>query len=85
MTLLEVRDLVKHYGAGGMFRAAARPVRQDGGIMGRQVASDPSANTEPCGAHMLGHVADRLSFSHQQHRLDPAIQPRFAGRRQRTL
>src|SRR6185436_7890818 len=25
--------------------AAARPVRQDGGIMGRQVASDPSANT----------------------------------------
>jgi hypothetical protein len=34
---------------------------------------------------MLGHVADRLSFSHQQHRLDPAIQPRFAGRRQRTL
>src|SRR3954452_9609160 len=26
--------------------SAARPVRQDGGIMGRQVASDPPANTD---------------------------------------
>jgi len=63
----------------------ARPVRQGGGIMGRQGAFDPPANTEPRGAHALGRVADRLSFSDQQPRLDPAIQPRFADRRQRTL
>jgi hypothetical protein len=49
--------------------------------MGRQIAFDPPANTEPWGAYASGRLTDRLSFSYQQHRLDPAIQPRFAGRR----
>src|SRR5215213_7491952 len=63
----------------------ARLVRQGGGIMGRQVAFDPPANTEPRGAHAPGRLTDRLSFSYQQHRLNPAIQPCLAGHRQRTL
>jgi len=65
--------------------AAAWPVRQGGGIMGRQVAFDPPANTEPRGAHAPGRLADRLSFGDQQHRPDPAIQPCLADHRQRTL
>ncbi|MBA3521821.1 MAG: ABC transporter ATP-binding protein, partial [Gemmatimonadales bacterium] len=32
MTLLQVRDLVKHYHAGGMFRASAPPVRAVDGV-----------------------------------------------------
>jgi hypothetical protein len=68
-----------------MWSSAARSVRQGGGIMGRQVAFDPPANTEPRGAHASGRLTDRLSCSDQQHRLDPAIQPRLAGHRQRTL
>src|SRR4051812_854629 len=63
----------------------ARPVRQGVSIMGRQVAFDPPANTEPRGADAPGRLTDRLSFSYQQYCLDPAIQPRFEGRRQRTL
>ena len=32
MTLLRVRDLVKHYQAGGLFRAGAPPVRAVEGV-----------------------------------------------------
>ena len=32
MTLLQVRDLVKHYESGGLFRAAAAPVRAVQGV-----------------------------------------------------
>src|SRR4051794_9556439 len=53
--------------------SAARSVHQSGGIMGRQVAFGPPANTEPRGAYAPGRLTDRLSLSHQQHRLDPAI------------
>jgi hypothetical protein len=61
-----------------MRSAAALSIRQGGGIMGRQVAFDPPANTEPRGAHAPGRLTDRLSFSYQQHRLGSAIQPRLA-------
>jgi len=56
-----------------VWSSAARSVRQGGGIMRRQVAFGPPANTEPRGAYAPGRLTDRLSFSDQQHRLDPAI------------
>src|SRR3954462_891320 len=58
---------------GRVWSSAARSVRQGGGIMGRQVAFGPPANTEPRGVYAPGRLTDRLSFSDQQHRLDPAI------------
>ena len=62
MTLLQVRDLVKHYEAGGLFRAAAPPVRAVQGVSLDVAQGETLAlvGESGCGKSSVGRTILRL-------------------------
>ena len=62
MTLLEVRGLVKHYSAGGLFRAAERPVRAVDGVSFDVARGETLAlvGESGCGKSSVGRTVIRL-------------------------
>ncbi|MGI9040866.1 MAG: ABC transporter ATP-binding protein [Gemmatimonadales bacterium] len=62
MTLLQVRDLVKHYHAGGMFRASAPPVRAVDGVSFDVGRAETLAlvGESGCGKSSVGRTIIRL-------------------------
>ena len=62
MTLLQVRDLVKHYQAGGLFRASAPPVRAVDGVSFDVGRAETLAlvGESGCGKSSVGRTIIRL-------------------------